>query len=183
MDLRLNNLNKTIVEFDTTRNSGDNSIMDEQEKVEFFKNQIKLEKQIVESAQTSVEGVQNEVIRELILGIAMDSNKHASLLNALVASYGSVPLIAEEITDQLKKNLETHIRLEQEAIDTYNELWNQLTDEKEKVVIKAIINDEIRHHTLLVRLHKMIVEKETLTEAMLWEITWKDSLFHGTPGG
>lgn len=155
----------------------------EQQKIDFFKKQIKLEKHIAETAQTSVEDLKNLFVKEMILGIAMDSNKHASLLRALVASYGSVPLIAEEITEKLKKNLETHIQLEQEAIDTYNELWKQLTDEKEKVIVKAIINDEIRHHTLLVRLHKMIVEKETLTEEMLWEITWKDSLFHGTPGG
>ncbi|MFX0052496.1 MAG: ferritin-like domain-containing protein, partial [Candidatus Hermodarchaeota archaeon] len=61
--------------------------------------------------------------------------------------------------------------------------WNNLEDEKEKMIIKAILNDEIRHHTLLKKIHKMIVEKETITEQDLWDMSWKDSLFHGTPGG
>ncbi|MHA2247750.1 MAG: ferritin-like domain-containing protein [Candidatus Hodarchaeales archaeon] len=158
--------------------------MDKIKRVEFFKKQITLEEKIVESANTSIEDVTNVMVKELILGIAMDSNKHASLLNALVAlNTGTTPLIPEEITDQLKKNVEKHIELEQHAIDTYKELWEELEDEKEKIVIKSILNDEIRHHQLLKRIHSMIVEKETLTEQDIWDWTWKDSLFHGSPGG
>ncbi|MFX0183586.1 MAG: ferritin-like domain-containing protein [Candidatus Hodarchaeota archaeon] len=157
--------------------------MNEKERAVLYEKQIALEERIVEAAQTTVKDMKNVMIRELILGIAMDSNKHSSLLNALVASFGSTPLISEEITDQLKKNLEDHIQLEQEAIDTYKEIWKHLDDEKEKIIIKAILNDEIRHHSLLKKIHKMIVEKETLTEQDLWDLTWKDSLFHGSPGG
>jgi len=124
------------------------------------------------------------MVKELIEGIASDSTKHASLLSSLVATHeGSNPLIDEEVTEQLKTNLEEHIRLEQQAIDTYKELWKTLTDENEKLIIKYILNDEIRHHTLLKRIHKMVVEKETLTEQDLWDLTWKDSLSHGSPGG
>ncbi len=158
--------------------------MNTQERVEFYKNQIKLEEEIVESANTSVKDVPNIMVKELILGIAMDSNKHASLLNALIAlNTGTTPLIPEETTDQLKENIAKHIKLEQKAIDTYKVFWKELDDEKEKVVVKAILNDEIRHHQLLKRLHKMIVEKEALTEQDVWDWTWKDSLFHGSPGG
>ena len=158
--------------------------MNTQERVEFYKNQIKLEEEIVEAANTSVKDVPNVMVKELILGIAMDSNKHASLLNALIAlNTGSTPLIPEETTDQLKKNIAKHIELEQQAIDTYKAFWKELDDEKEKVVVKAILNDEIRHHQLLKRLHEMIVEKEKLSEQDIWDWTWKDSLFHGSPGG
>jgi rubrerythrin len=157
--------------------------MNEKERKELYKKQIALEERIVEAAHTTVKDMKNVMVRELVLGIAMDSNKHSSLLNALVASFGSTPLIAEEITDQLRTNLEDHIQLEQEAIDSYKEIWKHLEDEKEKIIIKAILNDEIRHHSLLKKIHNMIVEKETLTEQDLWDLTWKDSLFHGSPGG
>ncbi|MHA2204150.1 MAG: hypothetical protein ACW991_10720 [Candidatus Hodarchaeales archaeon] len=158
--------------------------MNTQERVEFYNNQIKLEKKIVESANTSVKDVPNVMVKELILGIAMDSNKHSSLLNALIAlNTGTTPLISEEIIDKLKVNIEKHIELEQQAIDTYKAFWKGLEDEKEKVVVKAILNDEIRHHQLLKHLHEMIVEKEALTEQDVWDWTWKDSLFHGSPGG
>ena len=154
------------------------------DQVEFFKNQIKLEKEIVEAAHKAVKDLKNRMVKELIEGIASDSTKHASLLSALLASHeGSNPLIDEKVTDQLKANLENHIRLEQQAIDTYKELLKTLEDEKEKMVIKYILNDEVRHHALLKRLHKMIVEKETITEQDLWDLTWKDSISHGSPGG
>ena len=73
--------------------------------------------------------------------------------------------------------------MEQQAIETYTELLKTIEDEKEKLVIKYILSDEVRHHVLLKRLHKMIVEKETLTEQDLWDLTWKDSISHGSPGG
>ncbi|MCK4849414.1 MAG: ferritin-like domain-containing protein [Candidatus Heimdallarchaeota archaeon] len=154
------------------------------DQVDFFKKQIKLEKQIVEAAHIAVKDLKNKMVKELIEGIATDSTKHASLLSALVATHeGSNPLIDEKVTEQLKANLEEHIRLEQHAIDTYKELWKTLEDEKEKLIIKYILNDEIRHHALLKRIHKMIVEKETLTEQDLWDLTWQDSISHGSPGG
>ncbi|MHA2224073.1 MAG: ferritin-like domain-containing protein [Candidatus Hodarchaeales archaeon] len=158
--------------------------MNKQEIIEFYNKQIELEEKIVESAENTIQNMKNKMVRELILGIAMDSNKHASLLNALIAlNSESTPLIAEEITDQIKLNLETHIELEQYAIDNYQKLWKVLDNEKEKLVIKAILNDEIRHHKLLKQIYTMIIEKEGITEQDLWDWTWKDSLFHGTPGG
>ncbi len=158
--------------------------MSEQERVEFYKKQLELEDRIVKKANDSVQNLKNLLIRELILGIAMDSKKHASMLNALVAIHTkATPLIQEDITDKLEKNLKEHISLEQHAIDTYRELYKMDFGESEKVIVKAILNDELRHHALLKKIHKMIVEKETLTEQDLWDWVWKDSLFHGTPGG
>ncbi|MFX0085204.1 MAG: ferritin family protein [Candidatus Hodarchaeota archaeon] len=158
--------------------------MSEQERVEFYKKQLELEDRIVKKASDSVQNLKNLLIRELILGIAMDSKKHASMLNALVAIHTkATPLIQEDITDKLEKNLKEHISLEQQAIDTYQELYKMDFGESEKVIVKAILNDELRHHALLKKIHKMIVEKETLTEQDLWDWVWKDSLFHGSPGG
>jgi rubrerythrin len=158
--------------------------MSEQERVEFYKKQLKLEDRIVKKAGDSVENVKNLLVRELILGIAMDSKKHASMLNALVAMHTkATPLIQEDITDELEKNLKEHISLEQEAINTYQELYKMDFGENEKVIVKAILNDELRHHALLKKIHKMVVERETLTEQDLWDWVWKDSLFHGSPGG
>jgi len=158
--------------------------LNREKRVDFFKKQIELEKNIVEKAEAAVSEVKNALVKQLILGIAMDSNKHESLLRALVAlNLGGTPFIPEEITDKLKSNLEEHIKLEKNAIQTYGELLENLEEERERVVITAILEDEKRHHKLLVRLHKMIIEQETLTEQNLWDWTWKDSLFHGSPGG
>ncbi|MHA1969302.1 MAG: ferritin family protein [Candidatus Hodarchaeales archaeon] len=158
--------------------------MSDQERVDFYQKQIELEDKIVKKATDSVKNVKNLLIKELIQGIAMDSKKHSSMLNALVAMHTkSTPLLQEEITDELEKNLKEHIALEQEAIDTYQVLYKKDFGESEKLIVKAILNDELRHHALLKKIHKMIVEKETLTEQDLWDWVWKDSLFHGSPGG
>ncbi len=154
------------------------------ERVEFFKKQIQLEKDIVEAAHEAVKDIKNRMVKELIEGIASDSNKHASLLTSLLAAQeGKNPLIDEKVTDQLKENLERHIKLEQHAIDTYKELLKTVEGESEILIIKYILNDEVRHHALLKKIHKMVVEKETLTEQDLWDLTWKDSISHGSPGG
>jgi ferritin-like protein len=154
------------------------------ENIDFFKKQVQLEYDIVAAARAAVKDIKNLIVKELIEGIANDSNKHASLLNSLIATYeGKNPLIEEKLTDQLKENLEEHIRLEQEAIDSYKELLYKLDEGNEKLIIKYILTDEVRHHQLLKRLHKMIVERETLTEQDIWDLTWKDSISHGSPGG
>lgn len=153
-------------------------------KIEFFKKQVKLENDIVLAAENSVKDFKNKIVKGLIEGIASDSTKHASLLNSLISSHeDSNPLIDEQVTEQLRKNLETHIKLEYEAIETYKELLSTLKDDKEHLIIKYILNDELRHHSLLKKIHKMIVEKETITEQDLWDLTWKDSISHGSPGG
>ena len=104
------------------------------ENVDFFKKQVKLEYDIVAAARTAVKDIKNIIVKELIEGIANDSNKHASLLNSLIATYeGKNPLIEEKLTDQLKTNLEEHIRLEQEAIDSYKELLYKLDEGNEKL--------------------------------------------------
>ncbi len=152
--------------------------------VETYKKQIEVEKKIVEAAETTVKDVKNLLIRELILGIAKDSEKHISMLSALIAKATKPsPFIEEKVTDQLADNLQTHIILEQEAMTKYKEILDSDANESEKLVIRAIHHDEVRHHALLKKIQKAIVEKETLTDEDLWDLIWKDVPFHGTPGG
>lgn len=149
---------------------GDNEITD------FIKNQIKLEHEIIEVAQDSVKDVENELIKELILAIAIDSEKHASLLNALLTiKTTTTPFISEEKMKELATNIQKHIDLEAKAIETYKELLTYISDEKEKIIIKTIYQDELRHHALLKRIHKTIVEAETLViDDEMWNLLMED---------
>lgn len=142
--------------------------MDIEERIKLFNSQIKLEKQIIDTAETSAKNIENVIIREMILGIAMDSRKHESLLNTLIALHEKFALIDEETTDKLLNNIKEHIRLEQEAIDTYQKLLDSLEDEKEKMIIQFILKEEIRHHRFLKQLHKRFVEKITFTGEDFW---------------
>ena len=151
--------------------------MSKQERVDFYKEQMNLENTIVEKAEKAVQGMENILIRELILGIALDSKKHAGMLSALVSMYTKpTPSVAEEFGEDLRKAIEEHIELEKQAIDTYQEKLQTAENENEKIIIKAILNDEKKHHKLLLTIQKMIIDKLTLSENELWEMV-EESLF------
>lgn len=148
-----------------------------QERIKFYKEQVELENTIVEKAEKAVKGLENVLIRELILGIALDSKKHAGMLNALVSIHTRpTPSVAEEFGEDLKKAIAEHIELEAQAVETYQEKLKTTDNENEKLIIKAILNDEKKHHKLLLTIQKMIVDKLTLSENELWEMV-EESFF------
>ncbi len=150
----------------------------------FLKDQITLEGKIVKIAKASVKNTKNELVRYLIEAIAIDSNKHALMLNALIAHLQSkTPFISEEKRDELGKNVQEHIDMEAYAIKTYSDLLPNTDDPGTKQVLEYILEDEKRHHKLLKRIYQLVIEKETLTEQDLWDLTWKDVPWHGGPGG
>ncbi|MFX1575875.1 MAG: ferritin-like domain-containing protein [Promethearchaeota archaeon] len=158
--------------------------MDKDQLKAFLKQQIALEEKIVRIAHKGVKDTKNQLVKNLIQAIAIDSNKHALMLNAILARLESkTPFIEETKRDQLGKDIQTHIDLEATAIKTYTELIPQTKDPGSKKVIEYILEDEKRHHKLLTQLYKLVIEKETLTEEDLWELTWKDVPWHGGPGG
>ena len=158
--------------------------MNKEEKLEFFKKQIEIEKTIVKTAYESVKGIDNVLVREMLLSVINDSEKHENMLNALIARLtGPSPGIEEKISDEVGDSLKKHLELEAEAIQKYKELLEKTLDNREKIIIKTIYEDEIRHHELLRWIYKTIVEKETLIEEDIWEYIWGDSFSKGTPGG
>lgn len=150
-----------------------------EERIKLYKTQIQLERKIVDTAESTAKNIDNAMVREMILGIAMDSRKHESLLNTLIGLHEKFALIDEDQTNQLKKNLENHIKLEKKAMDSYQEIWGELEDEKEKFIIKYILNDEIRHHRLLKQLQSKLVDEITFTAEDYWDWAWKDTEWGG----
>lgn len=150
---------------------------------EFLEEQIELEKKIVEISRESVEQLDNVLVRELIRGITMDSEKHAMLLRALHGVLtGPTPFIEEGDYDKIADVIQKHINLERKAIDTYKKILEENDDKKIQTVIGEIYKDEVRHHDFLVRLQKAIIQKETLSDEELEEWLYKYAPFHGAPG-
>ncbi|MFX1319564.1 MAG: ferritin-like domain-containing protein [Promethearchaeota archaeon] len=158
--------------------------MDADQLKAFLKNQIVLEGKIVRMAKKSVKDTRNQLVKNLIQAIAIDSNKHALMLNAILARLASkTPFIEETKRNELGRDIKIHIELEAEAIKTYKELIPEMEDPGTKQVIQYILDDEKRHHSLLTQLYELVIVKETLTEEDLWDLTWKDVPWHGGPGG
>jgi rubrerythrin len=158
--------------------------VNEEDTLVFLDKQIDLENRIVELVELNTRDLRNAFVKDLLLGIAQDSKKHAILMGALKALVeGRVPLITEPQRDSIAKGIETHIQMETEAIRTYAELLEKSDNDAIKTVAAMIREDEVRHHKLLLDLHKALIEPETLTEEAIWESLWRDSPWHGTPGG
>ncbi len=158
--------------------------MDKKQTVAFIDKQIELENAIIKIVEDSVAKLGNVFIKELLLGISQDSKKHAALLRALKkAVEGPTPFISIRERDAIAEGIEKHIQLEANAVKTYGELVQRSDNEQVKTIASMIREDEIRHHNLLKELHRAVVEPETLDEATIWDMVWKDAPWHGSPGG
>lgn len=158
--------------------------VNEKETLYFIDEQIKLEERIIEIVEETTSKLGNAFVKQMLLGIAQDSKKHAALLTSLRnAVEGPTPFISEDERDDIADGIEKHIELEAKAIETYDQLTKESDDQQVKSIASMIHEDEIRHHNLLKELHKTMIEPETLTEDMIWDAFWKDSPWHGSPGG
>ncbi len=158
--------------------------MDEKDTLEFIDRQINLEMKIIEIVKENVDKLGNAFVKDLLLGISTDSQKHAALLKSLrKAVEGPTPFISEKERDKIAKGIEAHIKMEEQAVETYTELADKSDNEQVKTIAMMIREDELRHHALLKELHKAIIEPETLTEDMIWDAMWRDTPWHGSPGG
>jgi len=68
-------------------------------------------------------------------------------------------------------------------ISTLNKLFGEVDDKRITYLFKYILDDEVKHHKLLLNILDLIVKKEVLTEKDVWDYLWKEVPFHGTPGG
>lgn len=158
--------------------------MDKKETISFIDKQIELEHNIIQITEENVSKLGNVFVKELLLAISQDSKKHAVLLQSLrKAVEGPTPFISTAERDKIAKGIQKHIELEAEAVKTYGQLMEQSKDEQVKTIASMIREDEFRHHALLKEIHKTIIEPETLTEDIIWDMIWKDSPWHGSPGG
>ncbi len=158
--------------------------MNKDEVLKFIDRQIELEDRIIQIVEENVSKLGNVFVKDLFLGIANDSRKHKMLLKALRTSVERpTPFISTRERDVIGEGIKKHIQLEARAVETYGELVEKTDNEQVKTIATMIREDEIRHHTLMKELHKTIVEMETLTEDLIWDLIWKDAPWHGSPGG
>jgi rubrerythrin len=154
------------------------------ELVALFKNQIKVEKEIVDSVTEGLADIENEAVKGVLKGISLDSTKHANMYSSAIDLLTTVPqALTEGNLDKQRELVEKHIRLEAQIIETLKNVVPSVTNKKVKLLLEAILSDEIRHHDLLKKVLDILVKGETITDADWWDILWENVPFHGAPGG
>ncbi|MCD6300954.1 MAG: ferritin-like domain-containing protein [Staphylothermus sp.] len=142
------------------------------------------EKEYAKELKELTEKFKHPVLSALIKGIAIDSEKHSMFYESLAELLSETqPFLSEEELEIIKKGIKKHIDLEAEMIEFTHKLIEETQDPREKMILSAIYEDEVKHHKLLLSIQKHIAEKETFTEELLWDAVWKDSPWHGSPGG
>ena len=151
--------------------------------LDFLKNQIVVENQIVESLEKAIVDMKNPAVKGVLKGVSLDSVKHAELYSA------AITLLTEASTalnqgnlDEQRVLVKKHIEIEAELIKKLQAMIPAIENEKVVFLLKAILNDECRHHAMLKMVLEIIVHGETITEADWWKMLWENVPFHGAPG-
>lgn len=156
----------------------DNTLLD------FLKNQVVVEKEIVDSLEKALVGMKNPAVKGVLKGVSLDSVKHAELYTSAITLLTSASTaLAQENLDQQKTLIEKHIAIEAKLIKILKEKIPEIKNEKVVFLLKAILEDEIRHHAMLKMTLEIVVKGETITEDDWWKMLWENVPFHGAPGG
>ena len=151
--------------------------------LDFLKNQIMVENQIVESLEKAIVDMKNPAVKGVLKGVSLDSVKHAELYSAAITllTQASTALNQGNLDEQ-RVLIKKHIEIEAELIKKLQEMIPDIENEKVVFLLKAILNDECRHHAMLKMVLEIIVHGETITEADWWKMLWENVPFHGAPG-
>jgi rubrerythrin len=162
----------------------ENIMKTKNELIEFMKKQIKVENEIVDSLNNALVDMKNPPVKGVLKGISLDSVKHAEMYAAATELLTRVSqAITQEQLDKQKAVVEKHIRMEAELIKKISDVLPTVENEKVKLLLSAILEDEKRHHELLKMVLEILVRGEAITEADWWDLLWKNVPFHGAPGG
>ncbi|MGD8544907.1 MAG: ferritin-like domain-containing protein [Candidatus Bathyarchaeota archaeon] len=154
------------------------------ELTKFLKDQMEIEKKIVESLKSSLESIRNPAVKGVLRGISLDSVKHAEMYSSALNLLTSIPpALTQEHLDKQRELIEKHVQMEAELIKKISKRLPNIENEKVKLLLKAILTDERRHHKLLKEVLEILVRGETITEEDWWNVLWKNVPFHGAPGG
>jgi rubrerythrin len=152
--------------------------------LDFLKNQVKVENEIVDSLEKALVGMKNPAVKGVLKGVSLDSVKHAELYTSAITllTQASTALTQEDL-DKHRAIIQKHIDIESELIKRLEKMIPTIENEKVVFLLKAILNDEYRHHQMLKMVLEIIVHGETITENDWWKMLWENVPFHGSPGG
>jgi len=93
------------------------------------------------------------------------------------------PFITEDELKRVVEVVKRHIETESKMLESVKLMLEETSDPRLKLLLEAIREDEAKHHALLVSIRDKLATAETLREQELWDMIWKESPWHGTPGG
>jgi len=139
-----------------------------------------LEKKYAVELDREYRGYGNEIVRELIASVMIDSQKHAGLYKAaaMLASGKSLAITEEEF-NLLEEKLKLHIEKEKEMLEAVTKLMEEVEDDRIKKILIMIYEDELMHHPFMTNFLDLVIKRETITEQDIWDQLFRDLPTHG----
>jgi rubrerythrin len=146
--------------------------MDKTELAQLLKEYVEFEKLIASKAAKRAEKIQNLVLRELLRGIALDSQKHAKILEAAIGLIeGEIPTLSTDDLQNTLAILRDHQNMEEKAIQTYEEqITAQKGDRRLQLIFQFLLSDERQHHALLKQMIQVLDQSAAPDEEAIWEL-------------
>ena len=152
--------------------------------LDFLKNQVVIEKEIVDSLEKALVDMKNPAVKGVLKGVSLDSVKHAELYTAAITLLTNASTaLTQENLDEQRALVEKHIEIEAKLIRRLEAMMPTVDNKKVEFLLNSILIDERRHHAMLKMVLEIIVHGETITEADWWKLLWENAPFHGAPGG
>jgi rubrerythrin len=151
----------------------------------FFEQLSRSEADYARRLRELADKLRHPVVKALVLGVALESEKHSFYYKALAELARGSPVLSEDDLDLLRRELAKHV--EEERKD-YEELKGLLEgvrdlDVRVRLLLESILEDEKRHHALFKAVYERIAELESVSEQEFWDSVWRDAVYHGAPGG
>ena len=152
--------------------------------LEFLKNQVKVEKEIVASLSKPLQSMKNPAVKGVLKGVSLDSIKHAELyMSAITLLTAASTALTQDNLDEQRKLIEKHIEIESRLIKKLETMIPTIDNSKVVFLLNSILADERRHHEMLKMVLEIVIHGETITEDDWWKLLWENAPFHGAPGG
>ncbi len=118
-----------------------------------FKEQKTLEDEMADQLIAFYNSTTNPLVKLFVRWIILDTKKHSEIYQTLITLDSSSGVIVGDLEkDKLTKELTTHVSKEAEMLKRSEEIGDLIEDARTKELFEIIINDEKRHHQLLVDL-------------------------------
>jgi len=153
--------------------SGECTQLNHQELEENIKKMIKVERKTVDHLSKTINKTKNNVIKILMQMMLIDSLKHAKILEIILSILNTPKLERSEI-GEVTQHLKEHVEEEKIMMENFEDLVDKVEDQRIRFLLENIITDEKRHHNIVERIAKLVVNSETSDDAW-WDFLYRYS--------
>ncbi|UCE15226.1 MAG: hypothetical protein JSV12_04870 [Candidatus Bathyarchaeota archaeon] len=130
--------------------------------IEKLKEQKELEDEMAKRLTTFYNSTENPLVKLFIHWIILDTKKHSDVYQTLIALNSGVT-VGDIEKDRMTRELKIHISEELEMLERGEGIGEEIKDGNTKKLFDIVIDDERRHHQVLVELLSIIEKVDEMS--------------------